>query len=453
MRELAKSAVSYTWGMSLFGVQQTVNILSSSSFSEPTREANHAFFTVKQAAENQFGDLAFAAYQVVDEVQRGLTDLLFDTVTLRSLNPAYVSRLTSAAVEQSQDTLRTFSSTENVRLAWESLKNNYEVYNLVKHVSSLLHVPPGDQQLDLRKLIDDAYALGAYPDLWAIEGLGHIYALTFWNKGRPIRGILTNLSPEIVPAKSLTMMHAGIGLAFAQQLMNTITPFRPPGDIARVLGEFVTLVDENSTPGYEGAAYESLGLVTRTWHPQMVGVVDEYFRNFATHVRGYYWHGIGRAHYFLPLYFVPGLLSPWLAIEREATDELALLNMTAGLSWATTIVNVKQPELMENFIRLHGERVSRTPGFTNGLMSTLIMGIDITPGDTYIMRFLEYRPARSDARVVELWEKLVAQPAKEAVIHIHPILKKHERLGEIFQYQPSLSELAVRLEAPNQGVD
>ena len=101
---------------------------------------------------------------------------------------------------------------------------------------------------------------------------------------------------------------------------------------------------------------------------------------------------------------------------------------------------------MENFIRLYGERVSRSPGFTNGLMSTLIMGIDITPNDTFIMRFLEYSPARSDARLVELWEKLVAQPGKEAVFQIHPILKKHERLGEVFQYQPSLSDLAARAE-------
>jgi hypothetical protein len=34
-------------------------------------------------------------------------------------------------------------------------------------------------------------------------------------------------------------------------------------------------------------------------------------------------------------------------------------------------------------------------------------------------------------------------------------LKKQERLGEIFQYQPSLSELAARLEreAPNRRVN
>jgi len=249
-----------------------------------------------------------------------------------------------------------------------------------------------------------------------------------------------------LPAKSLTMMHAGLGLGFAQQLMNTITPYSPAPEIRRVLQEFVTLVDDNSRPGYEGAAYESLGLVTRFWHSQMVPVVEEHLRQFAPHVLGYFWHGVGRSLYFLPLYFVPGLLSPWLAIEREAPHEFALLNMTAGLAWATTIVNVRQPELLENLIRMRGDRMSRNPAFTDGLMSTLIMGIDITPGDTYIMQFLDYQPTRSDRRVVELWDRLVAQPAREAVYRIHPILQKHQRLGDVFQYQASLSELAAQLE-------
>jgi hypothetical protein len=446
MRELAKSAVRYTWAMSLFGVQQAAHMLTLSNCGQQTNKANGAFFSVKQAAESQFGDLVFGAYEIGDEVQRGLTNIFFDTLTGQAFNPNYISALTSAVVEQSQDTLQTYSSTENARLAWETLKNNYEVFNLVKHVSSLLNVPAEGGEFNLSKLIEEAYALGAYPDLWAVEGLGHLYALTFWNKGRPIRGILTNVSPDVLPAKSLTMMHAGIGLGFAQRLMNTITPYSAPEEICRVLREFVTLVDENSRPGYEGAAYESLGLVTRFWHSPMVPVVEKYMQEVAPHVLGYFWHGVGRSLYFLPLYFVPGLLSPWLAIERTAPHDLALLNMIAGLAWATTIVNVRQPQLMENFIRMHGERVSRTPAFTNGLMSTLIMGIDITPGDTYIMRFLEYRPANSDPRFLELWETLVARPARKAVLEIHPILKKHERLGEVFQYHASLSELAAQLE-------
>ena len=446
MRELAKSAARYTWAMSLFGVQQAANVLTLSNGRQPTRKANAAFFSVTQATENEFDDLVFAAYQVGDEVQRGLTEIAFDTVTLQAFNPSYISSLTSAVVEQSQDTFQTFSSTESTRLAWQTLRNNYEVFNLVKRASSLLNVPPENNEFDLARLVQNAYALGAYPDLWAIEGLGHVYALTFWNKGRPIRGILTDVSPEALPAKSLTMMHAGIGLAFAQELMNTVTPYSAPEVMRAVLREFITLVEENSRRGYEGAAYESLGLVTRFWHSQMVRVVEEHLRQIAPNILGYYWHGVGRALYFLPLYFVPGLLSPWLAIEREAPHELALLNMTAGLAWATAIVNVRQPELMENFLRRRGERVGRTPAFTNGVMSSLIMGIDTTPGDTYILQFLEYQPTSGDARLIDLWNTLIARPAREAVYKIHPVLKKHQRLGEVFEYQASLSELATRLE-------
>ena len=438
MRELAKSAASYTWAMSLFGIQQAANVLTP-------RRANASFFSVKQVAENQFDDVVFAAFQVGDEVQRGLTNFFFDSLTLQTLSPNYISTLTSSVVQQSQDTLQTYSSAENARLAWQTLRNNYEVFNLVKHVSSLLHVPSETRNFDLAKLVDDAYALGAYPDLWAVEGLGHLYAMTFWNKGRPIRGILTDVNAQVLPAKSLTMMHAGIGLAFAQQLLNTLTPYSDPQQIRAALCEFITLVDENSRPGYEGAAYESLGLVTRFWHSQMVDAVDGHLSEIAPHVLGYFWHGVGRAHYFLPLFFVPGLLSPWLAIEREARHEVALLNMTAGLAWATAIVNVRQPELMENFLRIRGESISRPAAFTNGVMSTLIMGIDITPGDTYIMRFLEYQPKSTDRRLIELWNRLVAQPARQAVHKIHPILKQQQRLGEVFQYQPSLPALAARL--------
>src|ERR1051325_2992611 len=144
MRELAKSAARYTWAMSIFGVQQAANVLTLSNGRQPGHRANAAFFSVEQAAENEFDDLVFAAFQVGDEVQRGLTDIFFDTLTLQAFTPNYISTLTSAVVDQSQDTLQTYSSTESARLAWQTLKNNYEVFNLVKNASSLLHVPSRD---------------------------------------------------------------------------------------------------------------------------------------------------------------------------------------------------------------------------------------------------------------------------------------------------------------------
>ncbi len=440
MRELSKSALSYSWAMSLFGVQELANILTPRC--DATRKAQAAFYSVTQATQDEFNDLFQAAFQVGDYLQRGFVDLTFDFLTLRAFNPRYITRLTSDIAEQSQETLKAFTPGENCRLTWREFMNNYEVYNLVKHVP--LKIPQG-KEFPLEQLVEKAYALGEYPDLWAVEGLGHNYAATFWGQTKPIRNILTNERAGRLPDKSLTMLHAGMGLFFAQQLMKTINPFSPVYETRGVLQKFITLCRDNSKQGYTGAAYESLGLVTRTQHPQMVPIVDRQLSEIEPEVVSYFWHGAGRALYFLPIYFVPGLLSPWRAAEQEPPHELGRLNMLAGLTWAKTIVNIRQPEIMENFLRYYGHQLSDTQAFTDGLMLTLIMGYDTTPGDIYITRFLQHQPDPSDPRMVELWNNLVSHPANNALLRYYPVLKKHERLGEVFHYQ-DLAELVARLE-------
>lgn len=450
MLQLTKSAISYSWAMSLFGAQQLANLVAPNDRRDPERGVNAAFYPVTQAVETQLNnsDLIFGAFLLGDDAQRGLVDLAVDSLTLRVFSPSYVAKLTQDVSTQWKETQRVFSSTENVRLAWEELKNNFEVFRLVKNVSQLLAIPPGGQDFDLARAIDGAYALGQFPDLWAVEGLGHDYTLTFWGKGDPIRGILTEGQARDLPDKCLTMMHAGMGLAFASQLMNTITPYSPASQIRDVLGKYVTLVKDNSRKGYEGAAYESLGLVTRFWHTPMVKILDPIIREVEPEVVGYFWHGVGRALYFFPTYFVPGLLSAWTAVEQEPPYELARLNAIAGLTWATTLVDIRQPAIMETMLKYYGDLVSQSPAFTNGVMSTLIMASDITPGDYYIRQFLDYKP--SDPQVAETWDRLVGSPAKAAVQRIYPALKKHRRLGEVFRYQ-DLSELAARLEGDRRA--
>jgi len=449
MVDLAKSAISFSWAMSLFTVEQLANVAIPRDRNRPTRRATAAFYPVTQAIEVELNssDLLFASYLLGDDAQRVVVDFVFDTLTLRAFTPGYISKLSQDVCVQWRESRRVFSSAENIRLGWEELSNNYEVFTLVKNVNKLLHIPESGQDFDLGKLIEAAYALGQFPDLWAVEGLGHDYAMTFWTNGKPIRGILSSGQAKALPDKSLTMMHAGMGLAFAEQLMNTVTPYSSAGQIQRTLGEFVTLVKDNARKGYEGAAYESLGLVTRFWHSEMVPIVDRHMQEVEPEVVSYFWHGVGRSLYFLPVYLVPGLLSAWREVEQEPPSEMAKLNMMAGLAWATTIVDVRQPRIMETILKYYRDMILETPGFTNGVMSTLIMGIDITPDDSYILQFLGHRP--SDPQVAELWDKLVGGPANEAVQRIHPVLKKHDCLGEVFRYQ-DLWKLAERLERGSQ---
>jgi hypothetical protein len=91
MRDLTKSVVSYSWSMSLFGVQQMVNLLRPS-------QATKAFDNVTQATEDEFGDVLKATFTVGDNLQRRLVDLSFSVFTLGgALNPSGGTQGTAAA--------------------------------------------------------------------------------------------------------------------------------------------------------------------------------------------------------------------------------------------------------------------------------------------------------------------------------------------------------------------
>ncbi len=75
MREFTKSMTSYTWAMSLFGLQQMVNIFRPS-------KATESFNHVTKATEDQFGDALKATFRAGDNLQRGLVDVTFGVLTL-----------------------------------------------------------------------------------------------------------------------------------------------------------------------------------------------------------------------------------------------------------------------------------------------------------------------------------------------------------------------------------
>lgn len=99
MRDFTKSITSYTWAMSLFGVQQIVNIFSP-------KKAAEAFNGVSKATEDQFGQALKAAFRAGDNLQKGLVDATFGVLGLGMFNgrggggTADVARQTGEALRQ-----------------------------------------------------------------------------------------------------------------------------------------------------------------------------------------------------------------------------------------------------------------------------------------------------------------------------------------------------------------
>jgi hypothetical protein len=299
-------------------------------------------------------------------------------------------------------------------------------------VDEVLEIP-ATGVFDLAGLVERAYSLGAYPDLWAVEGLGHVYADRYWERGEGFQDILGNDRARGIPKSSLTMLHAGVGLSLARHLLQGATPYDAPEQLRDRACAFLRCCHENSRPGYEGAAIESLGLVTRTWHAQLVPPIDAALSEIDPRARDHFWHGAGRALYFHPLYIVPGAFSPWRAIDDEPPDPMARLNMKAGLAWATVLVNCRQPDILMQVIRERGLALAADDAFASGAAAAIVMASDVTPSDEFIEALCAYPPgAHGDA--ANLWASLIGDPCR-AGLRAQPMLADRGGLGEVFRYQ------------------
>ena len=392
-----------------------------------------SLYVETKRTEDSLTDIAGAAFRFGDELQRGLAGLLYRAGSAGT-DANYWAKLVRHLTWQIEEFAKAFENEEERDLVIQQARNTLQVFNLVRNVRGALGVRP-DQQVSLIDLVKRAYALGDYPDIWAVEGIGHDFAQSVWSGSLSQEGLMKEGAADALPVESLAMMHAGMGICFAERLMKTVTPYSDPPKVRRTVESFIGLCRNNSRPGYAGCAIESLGLVTRTWHPRMVGVLDCQLLTMAPCVREYFWHGVGRALYFSPSHLLPPLFSPWAAVDCEARDTAAKQNARSGLSWATMLVNLRHPRIMLSLLDKQSAEIDRDDAFANGVASSVAVAADTTPGDPVIRRFLAYRPTCHQA-IAKIWEAKIRQPAAVAVERYQPVLRATGHLEDVFRYQP-----------------
>jgi hypothetical protein len=213
-----------------------------------------------------------------------VVNTIYSMLRWRAFPPRYIFRLALEMARQSAAVLQS-ASTPDGYAVWSELQNKIEAFSLFEYADSELGVA-GHPGVPLHELVSRAFQLGPYRSVWAMEGLGYCYA-GLHSHG----GLFCEDKTSRLPAASLVPLHTGMGLAFAQRVLESMS-----GNQSRdftLLDKFAQLCRDNSQNGYAGAAFEALGLVTRNLYPHLVPVVDAYLSQSEVFL-AYFWHGIGR---------------------------------------------------------------------------------------------------------------------------------------------------------------
>jgi hypothetical protein len=326
-------------------------------------------------------------------------------------------------------------SRRNHQLAYRETLNKLAIMELVTKVSSML--PKEESFPSLRILVNRCYALGEFESLWAIEGIGQRTIEHELRSSDDPQGFLTGENSKDLPAGSLAMLHAGIGLGFAKHGLDSLN-HSGTQNLTQMVSRFIGHCQNNSRPGYFHCAIESLGLVARFEHgAPMVQAIDQVLGDIEPEYRGLLWHGAGRAVYFSPQNFIPGARSPVPAFSMcklEPSHKIGQQNMMTGLAWAITLVNMKHPQIIEEVLMLHENDIREAEdAFKNGVASSIIVREVGTPG--VARDFVGSVSKKSGVERNGLVVEYVGSPAEEAINTYLAVFVEHGRLGQIFQYQ------------------
>jgi len=460
MRRLASSVVSYVYAMGLYSGQQIakragfpkehVNPKNSPApgpdGEDPSTLSGQLYRSTRKAVE-KFGDPAAVMFIAGNEYSTKAVDAVFDVLTLKAMSPRYWVKAADHLLEQTRLAADAVVKRED-DVFWEQAKNTRYIFTLVRNNPEKLGIPKSGE-FDLAVFMDKAYGIGDFENIWSVEGLGHVYSQRTWalkwDCSEDAHGIMTDGQAAGMPEKSLTMMHAGLGLALGESLMKQLTPDSSTKEIERVLRAFIKLCRNNSREGYVGCALESLGLVTRTFNYPLVSCVQKVLADVDETAWEFFWRGAGRALYFSPGHMVQPLYSPWIAAEQEAPNDRVYDILKAGISWPTNIVNMRHPAIFEDLIKRHGADEETTGTIAHGVAASTTMALDITPNHPLVKEYLEYVPKSTNSKVRDRWKKMVHDPVYKAMHRYQPVLKKHKMLDQVFRFQ-DLDALVDELE-------
>lgn len=349
-----------------------------------------------------------------------------------------VQNLAASAMRRSTDAARISLSPQATAATMIEIRNKAEVYFLVRGNRHTLGIPSTyPDPFPLSFYLERAYDRDDFPALFAVEGLGREFGRSQVRKDSSVSGLLLEDAHLPLPRKSILMLHAGLGMSFAKDLLDNLPRQAGRAELETAIDQFVALCRRNSSPGYQIAALEPLGLVTRTFHARLTRDVDEVLAARHPELRRLYWHGAGRAIYFLAQNALPcATWDSFLQCEQECVDALSREELFAGQAWAFSMVNLREPAvLLQLFVTPHANDHPLPGAFRRGIASAIVMREETTPGTSMITKLLEFDAISEKSR--DAWHSFVLDPARDALAKLADTTSAAAWMNETFQFAES----------------
>jgi hypothetical protein len=440
------TALQFPIATSSFAAQRLLDILPFHD-SEAMRSARLNLYRAGDSAARGFRDDTFlyGAFQLADRAQAALAGLAVDASTFKAFTPGYLRKAASDLIAGSAAFFEAFATPSARQVLQDRIRNARQVLSFANEVCAPSKLS-SDGYYPLDEIVENCYARGDYPAPWLLEQVGERYAEAWLAEasinGRPLRGLQSTGQSLCLADKTMPMLHAGMGACFARNTIHRLTPLSTAEEIDDALKSFLDLVDDNSRAGYKGAALEALGYVVRSRYIQMVDAIYDRLVLMDGPASEHFWHGAGRAIFFSPMYMAPGF-SPFHAAAREGPNDTARLNARAGVAWAFTMANLKEPEIVADFLMHHEDEISEDRAFENGVTSALISAGETVPGHRFVTGFCRYEPV--SLPVADKWNRYIGSDCEPQVTFYREMLRSKGMPGEVFRYH-SLRDLIASLE-------
>ncbi len=322
---------------------------------------------------------------------------------------------------------------------WNETGNKLECFRLFAWVDQELGFPKSHLQ-PLDQLAARALKLNDFRSIWALEGVANYYtsACLSAGAGQPMKGMLSTGAGASLPAKTLVSMHAGMGTALSRAILAALGDKPSKAALRDAVTRFFDQCRDNAREGWYESAIEPLGLSVRTMHPHLSRVVSDVIGDIDPAARLLFWHGVGRSLYFVPTNFVSFGSSHERALQtaiREAPGMEERRNAVAGLVWAVTLVNLRNPGVLRNLIR-ECERIHMPEAVMNGITSALMIWKFMVPGDSSLLSFYS-RPAGGNASDAVRWNRFVMRAASKAFAEDFPPLLESGSVSKLFAFGPA----------------